>query len=189
MGPVVKYKGDNIACGRQSLGMLPRNFRSCGRQRTPLVYRQRRPVYGLLLALSYKGSEWGSKLGCLDSDIQHVGEKVWGCGLGVFNLVGCNGPCQHVGLGRPNGPTRCTPVALGFTGSERESKLGHVAKNGENIAGGRQSLGMRPRNLRSYGRQRALSACRPARHVWGLLCVPSLLWLIRGQKGAQSGAL
>ena len=25
---------DNIACVRQSLGMLPRNFRPCGRQRT-----------------------------------------------------------------------------------------------------------------------------------------------------------
>ena len=66
----------------------------------PYVCRQVRPVYGLLLALGYKGSEWGSKLGCLD--MQYVDEKVWGCGLGVFDLVGCNGPCQHVCLGPPN---------------------------------------------------------------------------------------
>ena len=46
------------------------------------------------------------------------------------------------------GPTRCTPVALGFKGSEWGSKLGHVANNGENIASGRESLGMRPRILR-----------------------------------------
>ena len=46
------------------------------------------------------------------------------------------------------GPTRCTPVALGFKGSEWGSKLGPVANNGENIASGRESLGMRPRNLR-----------------------------------------
>ena len=31
---VAKY-GKNIASERQSLGMLPRNFRPCGRQRTP----------------------------------------------------------------------------------------------------------------------------------------------------------
>ena len=46
------------------------------------------------------------------------------------------------------GPTRCTPVALGFKGSERGqkgwSKLGPTAKSGQNIASGRQSLGMRP---------------------------------------------
>ena len=40
------------------------------------------------------------------------------------------------------GPTRCTLVALGFKGSERGSKLGPVANNGENIASGRQSLEM-----------------------------------------------
>ena len=73
------------------------------------------------------------------------------------------------------GPTKCTPVALGFKGSERGSKLGPVANNGENIASGRQSLGMRPRNLRPCGRQRALSACRPGRPVWRLLGVPPLL--------------
>ena len=28
-------KGENIACGRQSLGRLPRDFRPCGRQRNP----------------------------------------------------------------------------------------------------------------------------------------------------------
>ena len=40
------------------------------------------------------------------------------------------------------GPTRCFHVALGFKGSERGSKLRPVANNGENIARGRQSLGM-----------------------------------------------
>ena len=51
------------------------------------------------------------------------------------------------------GPTRCTSVALGFKGSEWGSKLGPVANNGENIVSGRESLGMRPRNLRLNGRQ------------------------------------
>ena len=49
------------------------------------------------------------------------------------------------------GPTRCSPVALGFKGSERGSKLGPVANNGENIARGRQNLGMRSRNFRHCG--------------------------------------
>ena len=40
------------------------------------------------------------------------------------------------------GPTRCTLVALGFKRSERGSKLGPVANNGENIASVRQSLEM-----------------------------------------------
>ena len=79
-------------------------------------------------------SDWGSKLGCLDSEIQYVGEKVWGCGLGVFDLVGCNGPCQHIGLGHPNVTYCVYPLALGFKGSERGSKLGPVANNDENIA-------------------------------------------------------
>ena len=34
LGPVAN-NGKNIASGRQSLGMLPGNFRPCGRQRTP----------------------------------------------------------------------------------------------------------------------------------------------------------
>ena len=51
------------------------------------------------------------------------------------------------------GLTRCSPVALGFKGSERGSKLRPVANNGENIARGRQSLGMRSRNFRHCGRQ------------------------------------
>ena len=41
----------------------------------------------------------------------------------------------------------CSPVVLGFKGSEKGSKLGPVANNGKNIASGRQRLGMRPRNL------------------------------------------
>ena len=69
-------------------------------------------------------------------------------------------------------PTKCTPVALGFKGSERGSILGPVANNGENIANGRQNLVMRSRNLRPCGRERALSACRPLRPVWCLPGVP-----------------
>ena len=72
-------------------------------------------------------------------------------------------------------PTRCTPVALGLKGSEWGPKMGPVANNSEHIASGRQSLGMRSRNLRPCGRQRALSACRPGKPVWGLLGVPPLL--------------
>ena len=55
------------------------------------------------VALGFKGSEWGSKLGCQDSEIQYLDKKVWGCGLESFDLLGCNGHCQHVGLGRRNG--------------------------------------------------------------------------------------
>ena len=73
------------------------------------------------------------------------------------------------------GPTRCSSVAIDFKGSERGSKLGPVVNNGENIASGRQSLGMRPRNVRPCGRQLALSACRHGRHVLGLLGVSPLL--------------
>ena len=71
----------------------------------------------------------------------------------------------------------------------KEIKLEPVANNGENIASGRQSLGMRPRNLRPCGRQRALSACRPRRPVWGILGVAPLLRAIRGLKEAHSWAL
>ena len=39
------------------------------------------------------------------------------------------------------GTTRCT-LASSYKGSEWDSKLGHVANNGDNIASGRQSLGM-----------------------------------------------
>ena len=53
------------------------------------------------------------------------------------------------------GPARCTAVAFGFKGPETESKWGSVVNNGENIASEGQSLGMRPRNLRPCGRQRA----------------------------------
>ena len=50
------------------------------------------------------------------------------------------------------GPTRCTPVALGFKGSEWDSKLSPVANNGENIQW-EGKFEMRPRNLRPCGRQ------------------------------------
>ena len=61
----------------------------------------------------------GLAVSCLDSKMHYVSEKVWGRGLGTCIPVGCNGPCQHVGLERLNGPTKCTPVALGSKGSER----------------------------------------------------------------------
>ena len=51
------------------------------------------------VAFGFKGSEWGSKLGCQDSEMQYLDEKVWGCGLGIFDLVGGNWPCQHAVLG------------------------------------------------------------------------------------------
>ena len=73
------------------------------------------------------------------------------------------------------GSIRCTPVAVAFKGPERGSKWGPVVNNGENIASGRQSLGMRPRHLRPCGRQWALSACRPGTPKWGLLGVPPFL--------------
>ena len=31
-------------------------------------------------------------------------------------------------------PTRCTPIALSYKGSQGDSKLGSVANNGKNIA-------------------------------------------------------
>ena len=55
-----------------------------------------------------------------------------------------------------NGPTKCNQVAFGVEGSERGSKLGPVANDGENIASRRQSLGMRSRNLLPCGRQGSL---------------------------------
>ena len=87
------------------------------------------------------------------------------------------------------GPSMCTPVALGFKGSELGSNLGPAANNSENIASRRQSLGMRPRKLRPCGRQLALSACSPGRPVWGLVGVPPLLWALRGQNWARSWVL
>ena len=63
------------------------------------------------------------------------------------------------------GPTRCAPVAFGFKGSERGSKFGIVASDGEHITSGRQSFRMQPRNLRP-------GIYRPGRHIRGLLGVP-----------------
>ena len=74
---------------------------------------------------------------------------------------------------------------LGFKGSERGSKLGSVANNGENIASGRQSLGMLRQNLLPFGRQRALSACRPGRPVRGPLGVTPLLLSKKGSEGGS----
>ena len=73
------------------------------------------------------------------------------------------------------GPTRSTAVCFGFKGQEMGSKCGPVVNNGENITSERQRFGMRPRNHRPCGRQRALSACRPGRPVWDLLGAAPLL--------------
>ena len=54
---------------------------------------------------------------------------------------------------------------------------------------GLESLGMRPRNLRPFGMQRSLSACKSGTLEWGLLGVPPLLWVLRGQKWGQSWVL
>ena len=87
------------------------------------------------------------------------------------------------------GPTSCTPVSLSYKGSEGGSNLGPVANNVENIANGSQSLGKRPRNLRPCGMQQVLSEFRPGMPEWGLLDVPTLLWVLRGQKGVQNCVL
>ena len=52
-------------------------------------------------------------------------------------------------------PSRCNSVALSYKGTEGGSKLGPVANNGKNIASGRQSWWMLPRNFRTCGRQRS----------------------------------
>ena len=44
------------------------------------------PTSCTLVALGYKGYEWGLKLGCLDSEMHSVGKKGWECGLGILTL-------------------------------------------------------------------------------------------------------
>ena len=130
------------------------------------------------VALSYKGSEGDSKLGPATNNGKTYSqwEAKFGDAASEFStLREATDPLSMSAMETCLSHTRCTSVALGFKGSEWGSKLGPVANNSENIASGRQSLGMRPRNLRSCGRQRALSACRPRRPVWGLLGVPPLL--------------
>ena len=57
-GSVVN-NGENIASEGQSLGMRPWNLRPCGRQWTPCVCRQERPVYGLLSVPLLVWAIWG----------------------------------------------------------------------------------------------------------------------------------
>ena len=56
--------------------------------------------------------------------------------LESLTLLDAKGPVSMLAWDDRMGPTRCTPVALGFKGSVRGggSKLGPVANNGENIA-------------------------------------------------------
>ena len=80
------------------------------------------------VALSYKGSEADSKLGDIANNGKNIasGGKVWGCCLGIFDLTGGNGPLGMSAMEACLWPTRCTPVALGFKGSEWGSRLGPV---------------------------------------------------------------
>ena len=130
------------------------------------------------VALSYKGSEGDSKLGLVANNGKTYSQweaKFWDAASEFSTLREAKDPLSVSAMEACLWPTRFTPFALGFKGSELGSKLGPVVNNSENTASGRQSLGMRPRNLRSCGRQRALSGYRPGRPVWGLLCVPALL--------------
>ena len=101
--------------------------------------------------------------------------KFWDAASESLTLWEATGPVSMQACEPCMGPTRCTPDTLSYKGSVGGSKLGLVANNGKNIASGRQSLGMLPRNFRPCGRQRVLSACRPVSPVWGLLGVPPLL--------------
>ena len=78
-------------------------------------------------------------------------------------------------LGRPVWGILGVPPLLLVLRGQKGVKWGPVVNNGENIASGRQSLGMRPRHLRPCGSQRTLSACRPGTPKWGLLGVPPFL--------------
>ena len=130
------------------------------------------------VALSYKASEGDSKLGPVANNGKTYSQweaKFRDVASEISTLREATDPLSMSAIEACLLPTRCTPVALGFKGSEWGSKLCRVANNSENIACGRQILGMRPRNLRPYGRQRTLSACRPGRPVWALLGVPPLL--------------
>ena len=108
------------------------------------------------VALDFKGSERGSNLG----PVANNGENI-ACGRQRFGMRPRNlRPCGRqwaLSACRPleacMGPTRCTPVALSYKGSEGGSKLGPVANNGKHIASGRQSFGMLPQNFRPCGRQ------------------------------------
>ena len=154
---------------------------------TPWVCRQGKPVYGLrgippLLwvirdqngawswgAWTQRCSMWMRKFG----DTASASSTFWDATGPVSKL---DWEAFYDLLGVP-----------AFKESEMGSKLGPVANNVENIASRRQSLWMQPRNLWACGRQWALSACRPGRPVWGLLGIPSLLWVLRGQKGLKVG--
>ena len=107
------------------------------------------------VALSYKGSEGDSNLGPVANNGKKYSqwEAKFGDAVSEFStLREATDPLSMSAMEACLSPTRCTPVALGFKGSEWGSKLGPVASNSENIACGRQSLGMRPRNLRPCGR-------------------------------------
>ena len=105
--------------------MLPRNFRPCG--------RQWRPVYGLLgvprLLWVLRGQNgarsWGAKTQKCSISMRKFGDAasesttLWEA-TGIVSMQSWEA-CM--------GPSRCTPVALGFKGSELDSKLGPVANN------------------------------------------------------------
>ena len=130
------------------------------------------------VALSDKGSEGESKLGPVANNGKTYSQweaKFRDAASEISTLREATDPPSMSAIEACLLPTRCTTVALCFKGSEWGSKLGPVANNSENIASGRQRLGMRPRKLPPCGRQRALSACRLGRPVCGLLGLPPLL--------------
>ena len=121
------------------------------------------------VALSYKASEGDSKLGPVANNGKKYSqwEAKFGDAASEFStLREATDALSMSVMEACISPTTCTTVALGFKGSEWGSTLDPVASNSENIASGKQSLGMRPRNLRPCVSQRALSACRPERPVW-----------------------
>ena len=63
------------------------------------------PTRCTVVALGFKGSEMGSKLGPVANNGENkaTGRQSWEMCRGIFDLVGGNRPCQHVGLGRRNG--------------------------------------------------------------------------------------
>ena len=80
--------------------MRPRNLRPCRMQRALSACRRGQPEWGLLgvpLCCEFYGIRKGSKLGPVANNGDYFASL--GCCLGIFDLVGGNGPCQHAGLG------------------------------------------------------------------------------------------
>ena len=75
------------------------------------------------VALSYKGSEGDSKLGPVANNGKNIakfGDAAWE----FSTLREATDPLSMSAMEACLWPTRCTPVAFGFKGSEWSSKLG-----------------------------------------------------------------